>query len=111
MKRKNHSKYEPRAIDTSHVSLTKGITKLTELLAENSHDIWAKQRLADGWKYGVERNDARKEHPCLVPYEQLPDLEKQYDRNAAMETLKAIIALGYRIERRKPIQSGKKKKK
>lgn len=90
-------KYEPEPIDTSRVTLGKEIQELTELLAWNAHDVWARQRLADGWCYGPRREDAKKEHPCLVPYEDLPESEKQYDRSAAMETLKAILALGYRI--------------
>jgi hypothetical protein len=90
--------YKPEPIDTSHVTLTDEICELTDLLAKNAHDVWARQRLRDGWRYGPERSDKRKEHPALVPYEQLSDEEKVYDRQAAMETLKAILALGYRIE-------------
>lgn len=81
------------------VRLTDDILELTELLARNSHDIWAMQRLSEGWRYGPKRDDMKKEHPCLVPYENLPESEKEYDRKAAMETLKAIIALGYKIEK------------
>jgi hypothetical protein len=91
--------YQPKPINTSEVVLTEEILKLTERLAENAHDIWAQQRLAEGWRHGAARNDRLKEHPCLVPYMDLPDSEKQYDRNAALETLKAIVALGYRIEK------------
>jgi ryanodine receptor 2 len=91
--------YEPDPIYTSKSVVTPDIVELTELLAKNSHDVWAQQRIKDGWKFGAKRDDAKKEHPCLVPYEDLPESEKQYDRNAAMETLKAIIALGYRVER------------
>jgi hypothetical protein len=91
--------YQPHPIDTSGVTLTEDVLKLTELLAKNAHDIWARQRLAEGWRYGPNRNDARKEHPDLIPYEELPESEKEYDRNAAMQTLRAIIALGYRIEK------------
>ena len=86
-------------IDTSRVTLSADILELTERLAHNAHEVWARERVRQGWRYGKERNDARKEHPCLVPYEELTDSEKQYDRNAALETLKAIIALGYRIEK------------
>ena len=64
---------------------------------KNAHDNWALQRINEGWTYGSARNDNTKKHPCLVPYEDLPDSEKEYDRKAAMETLKAIVALGYRI--------------
>jgi len=89
--------YKPDPIDTSQVTLNDDIEELTELLAKNTHDNWARQRMLEGWHFGPQRDDARKEHPCLVPYEQLADSEKEYDRKSAMETLKAIIALGYRI--------------
>ena len=91
--------YAPRPIDTSRVTLSAELLALTERLAEHAHDIWAKGRMAQGWTYGPERNDAAKQHPDLVPYADLPDSEKEYDRKTAMETLRAIIALGYRIER------------
>lgn len=92
--------YQPQPIDTSLVKLDGGVLQLTELLAENAHDIWAVQRLKDGWKYGPRRDDAAKEHPCLVAYKDLPESEKEYDRQAAVQTLKAIVALGYRICRK-----------
>ena len=89
--------YDPKPIDTSGVLLPPDVAELTERLAENAHDIWAKQRLSDGWRHGPKRDDTTKEHPCLVPYGELPDSEKVYDRKMAMETLKVIQALGYRI--------------
>jgi len=73
------------------------LQELTELLAQNTHDIWAAQRITEGWQYGQERNDALKTHPCLVPYEDLPESEKEYDRNTATETLKVILKLGFKI--------------
>jgi ryanodine receptor 2 len=90
--------YQPWPIDTSSVSLPEDLLELTERLAENTHDNWARQRLADGWTLGPRRDDTTKQHPCLVPYAELPESEKAYDRNTAMETLKATLALGYRIE-------------
>ena len=91
--------YTPRPINTSKITLPDDLLALTERLAENSHDIWARLRLEQGWTYGPKRDDAQKRHPDLIPYAELPDSEKQYDRNAAMETLRAIIALGYRIQK------------
>ena len=91
--------YRPAPIDTSGVKLDDEILQLTEVLAKNTHDIWARQRLADGWRYGPRRDDERREHPGLVPYEALSESEKEYDRATAMQTLKAILALGYRIEK------------
>jgi hypothetical protein len=89
--------YNPKPIDTSTVSLPKEVEALLERLAENNHDIWATQRMAVGWRYGPKRDDEKKEHPDLVAYSELPEEEKQYDRNTAAETLKAILVLGYRI--------------
>ena len=67
--------------------------------AVNVHEIWADQRLKDGWRIGPARDDAKKEHPCLVPYEELPEGEKEYDRRVVRDTVRAILALGYRIEK------------
>jgi class 3 adenylate cyclase len=90
--------YTPEPIDTSNVTLTAEHLKLTELLAKNTHDLWAQQRLSQGWKYGTQRDDTRKEHPGLIPYEKLPESEKQYDRITALGVLKTVLALGYRLE-------------
>ena len=70
---------------------------LTEKLAENTHDVWAKGRIEQGWKYGKIRDDNNKLHPCLIPYSELPESEKEYDRNTALETIKLIQKLGYFI--------------
>jgi hypothetical protein len=91
--------YRPHPIDTDRVELPEDIRELMERLAENTHDVWARQRLQDGWTYGPQRDDAGKKHPCLVPYAELSETEKQYDRVTAMQTLKAILALGYRIKK------------
>lgn len=91
--------YRPTPIDTSEIKLVDDLLELRERLAENTHDVWASRRLAEGWTFGPARDDVAQKHPDLVPYADLPDTEKQYDRATAMETLKAIIALGYRIEK------------
>ena len=91
--------YRPQPINTSSIELSTDLLELTEKLAENAHDNWAKLRIAEGWTWGEERDDAKKKHPDLVPYSELPESEKEYDRNSAMETLKAITTLGYKIER------------
>jgi len=91
--------YTPEAIDTSHIELTSELEKLVERLAQNNHDHWARKRIEEGWRYGVERNDRKKEHPDLVPYEQLPESEKEYDRKTVIEAVKAIIALGYKVKK------------
>ena len=92
--------YIPKPIDTSAIELDAKIQALAEELAKNAHEVWAAERIAQGWKFGPTRRDDTKEHPCLIPYEELPEFEKVYDRNTAMETLKAVCALGYGISRK-----------
>ena len=89
--------YRPTPIDTSNVTLSPKLVHLTERLAENAHDIWAAQRIGEGWSSGKKRDDKARKHPCLIPYADLPDSEKEYDRQAALGTLRAILALGFRI--------------
>lgn len=91
------NRYQPKPKDTTNISLTPEILMLAEQLAENAHEVWAKQRMQEGWIYGPKRNDEKKEHPCFIPYSQLPESEKEYDRKTSMETLKQIIAEGYQI--------------
>jgi hypothetical protein len=90
--------YKPEPIDTSKVELSKNILDLTEQLAQNVHNLWAKRRMREGWSWGPELNEADKKQPNLVPYEQLPESEKDYDRTIALQTIRALIVFGYRIE-------------
>lgn len=90
--------YTPNPINTENIVLDEELLKLAELLAENVHDVWAVGRISEGWTYGEHRDDVKKQTPCLVPYSDLPESEKEYDRNTALSTIKAIIALGYQIE-------------
>ncbi len=91
--------YKPTPVDTSGIKLGPEIMKLMEVLAENTHDVWARQRMSEGWRYGPRRDDGKKQHPSLVPYADLSESEKEYDRQTALETLKVIVALGYRISK------------
>jgi hypothetical protein len=94
--------YTPKTIDTLRINLGPDLEELVERLAENNHDHWARKRIDEGWQYGAKRNDNTKQHPDLVPYEQLPESEKEYDRKTVIEALKAIIALGYEVRKRPP---------
>ena len=89
--------YVPQPVDTKDVQLPVELDELVEKLAKNVHEVWAESRISEGWQYGKERNDAMKQHPCLVPYEDLPEIEKAYDRNTALGTLKLITKLGFKI--------------
>jgi ryanodine receptor 2 len=95
-----NAQYIPKPLDTNHIELSDDLHELTELLSKNTHEVWAKQRLTDGWTYGAETNDDLKKHPCLVPYEELPEYEKEYDRNTAMEALRVICKLGFNISKK-----------
>jgi ryanodine receptor 2 len=89
--------YIPQPMDTSDVQLPQELDELVETLAENVHEVWAKSRIDQGWTYGPERSDDLKQHPCLVPYGELPEVEKAYDRDTALGTLKFIVKSGFKI--------------
>ena len=89
--------YVPQPMDTSDVKLPKELEQLAEQIAKNVHEVWAETRISQGWTYGEQRNDELKTHPCLVPYEELPEEEKEYDRNTSIGTLKLIMKLGFKI--------------
>lgn len=89
--------YTPKPIDTSKIALPEELVELTEKIAENVHDVWAEGRIKQGWTYGEVRDDEKKHNPCLVPYRELPESEKEYDRNTAFETVKLILSLGFKI--------------
>lgn len=90
--------YIPQPIDTSDIQLPEELNPLLEAMAKNVHEIWAKERIAQGWTYGERRDDIHKHHPCLIAYENLPEEEKVYDRNTSVETLKLILKLGFKID-------------
>ncbi len=93
--------YDPYPINLDEIELSEDLIELQEAIAENAHEIWAKNRTDEGWSYGPERNDAKKETPDMLPYCNLPESEKQYDREMAMQTLKLAKKLGFEIIRKK----------
>lgn len=92
--------YIPQPADLSSIELPVELELLAEIISKNVHEVWAKNRMAEGWVYGPERNDAKRISPCLVPYEALSEEEKAYDRNTAFSTLKYIVSLGFEIKKR-----------
>jgi hypothetical protein len=94
-------KYIPKPVDTSKIYLDDDLGDLVDYLAKNTHENWAAVRISQGWQYGVERSDAHKEHPCLVPYESLPESEKEHDRTVVRELLKTLHSLGFEIRKSK----------
>ena len=95
----NTNKYIPHPADVSNGELPAEPTELAESSAKNVHEVWSQSRISEGWTYGPIRDDEKKETPCLVPYEELPEIEKAYDRNTAFNTLKYIVSLGFQISK------------
>ena len=93
--------YNPTPLDTASIKLPEDLLLLTEKLAENTHNNWAQLRIKEGWKWGEKRDDTAKTHPGLIAYDELSESEKEYDRQTALETLKAIMALGYTLNNNK----------
>lgn len=89
--------YVPNPIDTSGINIPEELKPLIEKMAENIHEVWSKNRMAQGWSYGPQRDDVNKRHPCLVPYDCLSEDEKFYDRETLLQTLKLIIRLKFKI--------------
>lgn len=89
--------YIPNPVDLSAVELPEGLNELVESLSKNIHEVWAAGRIAEGWKYGPVRDDTKKEHPCLIPYEELSEEEKDYDRATALGTIRFVLKNGYAI--------------
>ncbi len=89
--------YTPKPVKTDDVTLPEELLELSEMIAKNTHEVWSEGRIRDGWRYGERRDDEAKTHPCLVPYEELSDEEKAYDRATSMETLRLVMKLGYKI--------------
>lgn len=91
--------YKPSPVFADDVELPEDIMALSERMAENVHEVWAAARMAEGWVWGEKRDDKLKHHPCLVPYDQLPESEKEYDRKTAIQTLRFILKSGYSIKK------------
>ena len=89
--------YTPQPIDTTGVELPEELQMLVEQMSKNVHEVWSETRIKQGWMYGEQRNDELKTHPCLIPYEELSESEKEYDRNTSIGTLKLILKLGFKI--------------
>ena len=91
--------YIPCPIDLSDVELPADLEALTELIARNVHEVWAQKKLQQGWSYGEAIDEDLKTHSSLVPYEQLSEQERSYDRDTAMKTIRLILKLGYKISK------------
>lgn len=93
------NQYIPEPAETGDIKLPEELRPLIEEMARNVHEVWAKNRIDEGWSYGPVRDDSKRQHPCLIPYDELPESEKDYDRATSQETLKFILKSGFRISK------------
>lgn len=91
------SPWDPGPDRNASVELPAFLAGLTERLAQEVHGRWARQRMSEGWRFGAERDEALKTTPNLVPYDDLPEAEKDVDRGTALATLRAILSEGYSL--------------
>lgn len=91
--------YIPEPLDTDGVKISAELLSLAERLAKNVHEVWAAGKIAEGWTYGRTLDESTKKHPSLVPYEELSESQKDYDRRTSLQTLKFVIASGFEIRK------------
>lgn len=91
--------YTPNPVDTSRIELSEELKTAAEIISKNIHEVWAKNRMNEGWRYGEEHNSEKKLHPCIVEYEALSESEKDVDRATVNQTIKMLLLLGYKIEK------------
>ena len=101
--------YLPNPQNIENIELGEDLADLIEVLARDIHEQWAAARMRDGWQYGPSRDDRKKTTPCLVPYEELPESEKEYDRITVTATLKLIRKSGFDIVKGKSAGGEEKK--
>ena len=99
MNNQTSNNYTPSPADTTNIQLPEELIALAEAISKNVHEVWAQNRIKEGWTYGPVRDDEKRQTPCLVPYEKLPEEEKAYDRNTAFGTLKFIVSQGFEIHK------------
>ena len=96
----NQNNYEPHPLDLDDVPIEPEFLELREAIAENAHEVWARQRKDEGWTFGPVRDDEKKRHPDMLPYDLLPESEKEYDRQMAINTIKLVKKLGWELKKR-----------
>jgi len=97
MRKSKKNGYRPEPVDTEGIVVPEELMELVEEMSRNVHEVWAKSRMDQGWTWGPQRDDTLKTHPDLVPYDKLTEVEKDYDRNTSMETIRLILKLGFNI--------------
>ncbi|XP_061097426.1 ryanodine receptor 3-like isoform X2 [Conger conger] len=90
--------YKPAPLELCDVKLTPGQEVLVDKLAENAHNVWAKDRIKQGWTYGILQDLKSKRNPRLVPYALLDERTKKSNRDSLREAIRTLVGYGYNIE-------------
>ncbi|XP_075893569.1 ryanodine receptor 3 isoform X4 [Nelusetta ayraudi] len=90
--------YKPAPLDLSDVKLTAGQEVLVDKLAENAHNVWAKDRIKQGWTYGIQQDLKNRRNPRLVPYALLDERTKKSNRDSLREAIRTMVGYGYDID-------------
>ncbi|KAI2654040.1 Ryanodine receptor 2 [Labeo rohita] len=90
--------YKPSPLDLSEVKLSAGQELLVDKLSENAHNVWAKDRIKQGWTYGIQQDVKSKRNPRLVPYALLDERTKKSNRDSLREAIRTLIGYGYNVE-------------
>ncbi|XP_074985826.1 ryanodine receptor 3 isoform X13 [Caretta caretta] len=90
--------YKPAPLDLSEVKLLPSQEVLVDKLAENAHNVWAKDRIKQGWTYGIQQDLKNKRNPRLVPYALLDERTKKSNRDSLREAVRTFAGYGYNIE-------------
>uniref|UniRef100_A0A7M4FPQ6 Ryanodine receptor 3 n=1 Tax=Crocodylus porosus TaxID=8502 RepID=A0A7M4FPQ6_CROPO len=93
--------FDPKPINTVNLALPEKLEYIVSKYAEHSHDKWAFDKTNSGWKYGVSLDENMKTHPLIRPFKTLTEKEKEIYRWPARESLKTMLAVGWRLERTK----------
>ncbi len=89
--------YQPKPERFEHIKMPEEVQNVLEAAARNIHEVWAENKLKEDWRYGEALDYEKKTHPSLIPYEQLPERQKLYDRETAMYTIKFLLNTGFQI--------------
>ena len=92
--------YSPNPVDLTGIELSQELREDMEKVSKNIHETWGMERQKQGWSYGEVLDAEQKKHPCMIPYEKLPESEKDIDRATVEQTIKMLLFMGYTIEKK-----------
>uniref|UniRef100_A0A6I8P2E1 Ryanodine receptor 2 n=1 Tax=Ornithorhynchus anatinus TaxID=9258 RepID=A0A6I8P2E1_ORNAN len=92
------SGYKPAPMDLSFIKLTASQEAMVDKLAENAHNVWARDRIRQGWTYGIQQDVKNRRNPRLVPYALLDDRTKKSNKDSLREAVRTLLGYGYNLE-------------